>query len=306
MVKPQISTSQTYVTSVWNDVEEAFNVRADTDDLDFWMRHAIEEIESDYSSYLNGAKVRIKPKSLQKFGKTGSLAQDTATTVAVLGASDPNETYLSANSIDGLSCTNNSYTGVITVEGHTIDTQTGYKTFVVQNVTATGNSKATLTTPLARATRAYAADGTFASPATAIGGAVYVYASSGVTLSGGVPQTSSSIKCVISSGDAQSKKCATAFSSVDFGIVTQIYGSASRSSASAEIDFEFQIANLGGLFRERFDFTVRTASQSGFIYNPRPFLIVPVNADCRMQVLSDAAGGVVTAGFDALFGLVQS
>ena len=285
--------------AVYNPLSGQWQARKDTDDLDFWMKHAIDEV---YSTF--GQRVRIKPKSLQKFGRTGSLAQDTETIVAILGSGETDEDLSTTNDIDGLSCADDSFTGDVYAEGHTIDSN-GLLTFVTQTKAATGNTKATWDTPLARMTRLEIADGTFASPSVAAGGALYGYASSGVTLSGGVPQTASSIKCTIAANKNQSQKCATSFSNVDFGLVNQIYGSANRASATANLDFEFQVRRLGGVFKQKFEYTVRTAAQSGFVIDIRPFLIVPPNSDTKMVVTSSASAAFATAGFNCLFGLVQ-
>ncbi len=285
---------------VYNPTTGKYQLRKDTDDLDFWMKHAIDEINDTF-----GDTVRIKPKSLQKFGRTGSLTQDEETIIAILGAGETDETLSTTNDIDGLSCADDSFTGDVYSEGHTID-ENGLLTFVSQTKAATGNTKATWDTPLARMTRLEVADGSFASPSAEANGIIYGYASDGVTLSGGVPQTASSIKCTIAANKNQSQKCATSFSNVDYGLITQIYGSASRASSTANLDFEFQVRRLGGVFKQKFEYTIRTASQSGFVIDIRPFLIVPINSDVKMTVTSSANSAFATAGFNALFGLVQS
>jgi hypothetical protein len=268
---------------------------------DNWMHIALQEIKDAY-----GVDTFFKAKTLHKFGRVLAAAQDTATTVATLGASEANETYVNTNAIDGIVSSSTSDNGtVIAIEGHSIDIATGDLTFVVQTVALTGQTKATLPTPLARCTRAYVANGTFASPAVANAGDVYLYASAGVTLDAGVPQTASSIKCVVVAGLGQSEKCATAFSSVDYGVVTRIHGAASRASAASNVDFRFEVREQGGIFRPRFETTVRTGGAGEFEYYPRPFLIIKANSDCRMVVIPSASSTDAVASFDTLFALAS-
>lgn len=151
------------------------------------IRQALNEIYDQYGVW---ASVDRKRKSLGKFGRTLNADSNVETTVAQLGtvgSPESNETFVTTNAIDGVVSAGASGTDnqVLTIEGHTID-GSGNLTFVVQNVTLTGQTKATLATPLARATRAYVKDGTFGAPATTPEGPCYIYASSGVNLSSGV------------------------------------------------------------------------------------------------------------------------
>ena len=270
-------------------------------DVDHFVQHAIAEIVDTYNV---GQSVRIKPKSLHKFGRVTAAAQDTATTVSTFGSGEANETFVTTNVIDGVVGASTSDEGkIVTVEGHTIDAN-GLLTFVVQNVTLLDQAKATLTTPLARASRAYIPKGTFASPSTANAGNIYIYASSGVTLSSGVPQTASSIKNVIVASQSSSEKAQTSFSNVDYGVITRIHGAASRASAASNVDFRFEVRELGGVWLPKFETTVRTGGTGEFEYQPRPFLIIPTNSDCRMQVIPSANSTNAIASFDALFALV--
>ena len=124
-------------------------------DEDFWLRHAIREAHGTYASALAGRRVDVpgKGKSLLKFGR--NLNMGTAGTRATVWDAGPaNEVYVddNTNPIDSISSSSGSDAIDVVVEGHT-DDGTGAKTFVVQTVTLTGQTRAALTTPLNRCSR---------------------------------------------------------------------------------------------------------------------------------------------------------
>lgn len=264
------------------------------------IQHAIAEIVDTFNV---GQSVRVKPKSLHKFGRISGLAQDTRATIATFGSGIVNESYSTTNDINGIVCESTDADQAVTIEGHTIDAS-GNMTFVVQNATLMGQSSVQLTTPLARATRAFIANVAFGSEPDNADDTIYVYAGHGVvTVTDGVPQTAASIKLVIANGQNQSEKAATAFSSVDYGIVTRIYGAAQRASATANVDIALEIRELGGVFRTRFETTVRTASDGAFLIEPRPYFIIKANSDARLVATSSASSTNVTGGFDCYLAL---
>jgi len=265
------------------------------------LQHAIAEIVDQFDI---GQSVRIKPKSLHKFGRITSLGQDTRATIATFGTGIVNETYSTTNNIDGIVCESADADQVVTIEGHTIDIS-GNLTFVVQNAPALqGQSSVQLAIPLARATRAYIANATFGSEPDNADDTIYIYAGHGsVTVTDGIPQTAAAIKLVIVSGQNQSEKAATSFSSVDYGIVTRIYGAAQRASATANVDIAFEVRELGGVFRTRFETTVRTASNGAFLIEPKPYFIIKANSDVRLVATSSASSTNVTGGFDCFLAL---
>lgn len=110
------------------------------------IKHAINLI---YSTYGDRVSVDAKRKDLVKFGRNPA-ADTSAQTVWNQGG---NETYVSTNAIDSISSSSTSDTGTVSIEGHTISGSD--LTFVVQSKTLTGQTKATLDTPLARCTRVY-------------------------------------------------------------------------------------------------------------------------------------------------------
>lgn len=214
------------------------------------IQQTIAEIYATTGDIVSIAKKR---KSLTKFGRTLNADNGVRTTVAEFQDAVVNETFVSTNIIDSAVSTSGSDTGVITVEGHTID-GSGNLTFVVQDVTLLGQSEATLTTPLARATRAYVKNGTFASPASTLVGDVAIYDNTGVTLSAGKADVDAAVKLMIRGtlGYNQSQKSATSISSQDYFIITAVnFGitSGSPSGVAAEFDLEYRDVANGGVWR---------------------------------------------------------
>lgn len=246
---------------------------ATPDEFDGWVRYAILEAKEVY-----GINVFPKGKSLLKFGKTDNADSAQKTTLMKLNATTFNETYLSANSINKVSSSSTNDGATITIEGHTIDSA-GNLTFVVQSIALTGQTAATLATPLARATRAFNSD------STTLAGDVYVHETD--TLSSGVPQTGAKIHLVIAAGEQQSEKAASAVSATDCYFVTEIEGGLERGNVSANADFALEVKLQSGVFRRRWGTTLRSAGTSTAYRQLRPFLIVPPNADFRLVAISD-------------------
>ncbi len=124
--------------------------RPGSDDVDFWVRLALDEIKSSYGLNVSAS---LKRKSLLKFGINELVGTDEAT-VMTLPAGSLHETYASTNAITHLSSSSGSDTGTVNVEGHTVN-GSGEFTFLVQSATLTGQTKKALSTPLARITRVY-------------------------------------------------------------------------------------------------------------------------------------------------------
>lgn len=268
------------------------NVPNGNSDIDFWVKHAESEILETY-----GDLVKVKPKSLLKFGRTTNADQNIATTVMNLQDDERLETYVSTNAIDSVSSgsTNDNSAFTLVVEGHTI--ADGNLTFVTQQVTLNGQTRVALTTPLARVTRA------FNNSAGNLTGPVYFYENGAIT--SGKPNTDSSTHLIIAAGKNQSEKCATAFSQFDYGLITSLASSVSRNN-TANVDLELQVRQLGKAFRPQFEWTMRTTGETSFIFEFRPFLIVPKNSDVRINCTASANDTTVLAQFNSLLALVQS
>lgn len=271
---------------------------------DRWLQFAIDEIANAYSEQVS---VFAKRKSLGKFGRTTNADNGVKTTVGTFLGSEVNETFATTNAIDGVvsAGAGDSDDQVLTVEGHYYDASNNL-VFHVQDVTLNGQTKASLSQPLCRATRAYVKNGTFASPATTPQGPVYVYASSGVSLSLGVPQTDSSVKLVMAAGFTQTEKCATSVSYQDYWILTRIAASVERGNASTvtcDIDVEFR--QQGGVWRPLgLELSLRTASASWADIHLNPYLIIPSNTDVRMIAISNTNDTTVSGRIAGVLALV--
>lgn len=254
----------------------------------YLAQHAVNEIKNSYNE-----EVFVKPKSLLKFGRNADVDTAARETIWVQGG---NETYISSNLIDTVSSADASDTVDVRIEGHTIDAS-GNLTFVVQDATLNGQNKVTLATPLARGSRVFNID------ATDLAGDVYVYEDTDITA--GVPDDAAKTHIRAIASENQSLKAATSFSQYDYGIITKIFAGLNRSS-SVRGEVYFQVRENGGVFRTKFTLPIDSDGGSTFIYDFKPFYIVPKNADVRMTVEVTANNAIVSGGFNALLGLLAS
>jgi hypothetical protein len=251
---------------------------------DFWIRHAIEEIDNTY-----GDRVRPKAKSLHKFGKN----EDVGTSIETIWEQGGNETYVTTNAIDKISSSSGSDTEVITIEGHTVSgTGTDAEfTFVVQTVTLVGQTETALTTPIARVSRAYNAG------STALVGDVYIYEDDTVTA--GVPQTATKIHLKIPAGQNTSFKGATTFSNTDYFILTEVHFAVGKKAA-ATVDFDLEVRKVGGLFLPKFQTTLATTGSNSESEVFMPYYIVPKNADVRIRAIASTTGVEADCNFEGI------
>lgn len=251
------------------------------------ITRAVSQIRADY-----GHEVSIieKNKTLLKFGRIDSLG----TSFETIWVQGGNETYATGNDIDSISSSNSGDTQTVTIEGHTISGSD--LTFVVQSVTLTGQTTATLSTPLYRATRMYNTG------SSDFAGDIYVYESGG-TVTNGVPQTSADIhlKCLI--GSNQSLKCATATSSVDYWIIDLITVSVNRQQTRS-VDFRVQVREFGKVFRTILP-PIGCNSESGTIIIPlkEPLIIKP-NSDVRVIAASSNTGTGASASLHGRLAII--
>jgi len=258
------------------------------------IEHCLNVIQSTYG---HTADVQQKGKSLNKFGRTNNADAGVRTTVGTFGSVatiNVNETLATTNAIDTVSSSSASDTEVLSLEGHTIDAS-GNLTFVVQDVTLTGQTVVTLDTPLARANRLYVKDGTFASPSSDLVGDVYVFESGG-TVTSGVPQTSADVHLRIVAGKNQTEKCATAISSTDYWIISGVTVSMARTGGSTvAVDFELEVCGRGGVWRP-LGATIDVSKNAPFAaVSFSPHRIIRPNSDVRMVATSTAADTIVSA-----------
>ena len=270
---------------------------------DPWLAHAIDEIESTF-----GHVVRVKPKSLMKFGRTNNADNDVLTTVATFQGSEVNETFATGNTIDSVISDDAADDGkTVTIEGHTVD-GSGNLTFVVQTATLGNVTRTALATSLYRATRIYKTPGSFASPVTALAGNVYVYdntVAAGHT--SGTPDNATATKVMISAGNQQSEKCATSLSSVDCWILTRISAGLSRGGGNAvNADIEVEWREQGGVFRPQgIELALRTSALTFYSIPLKPYRVIPPNSDIRMITLTDTANTTVQGAIAGVLAIVQ-
>lgn len=246
---------------------------------DPWMEHAKQIILADYG---DSVSLESKNKDLIKFGRNTDVEQDKATLMCLPNNID-NETYVSSNIITSIISTDASDTETVTVEGHTLSG--GNFTFVTQTLSLTGQTVATLATPLARCTRIFNAD------VTEIAGTISVTEND--TYTSGVPDTSSKVHCQIRAGEQQSEKCATTLSSSDYWVITGFYADMmTKSSAFAEVDLEIRL--YGKVFRPIAHISCSNAHRGEIQFTP--YVIVPPNSDVRLRAVSDSATGRDVAG----------
>jgi hypothetical protein len=220
---------------------------------DYKLAHAIRQIKNS-----DGVDVSIweKGKSLSKFGLNSDLDTGVAETIWETGG---DETLKTANDIDVIVSSNAGDTQDVVIEGHTISGTD--LTFVVQTVALNGTTNVSLTTPLARVTRAYNNNSTnFAGTITIKDNGTSTH----LTING-------------AAGQNQSRKCQTSLSSADYFIVTELSGGV-VGSTSATVKFQFQTKAIGKVWR-----TQRSWNSSTFTeVKLNPPLIVPPNSDVRI------------------------
>lgn len=239
---------------------------------DPWVNHALALIWKNYGV---DTYIADKIKDLLKFGRSDQVNSSTYATLMTLPVGTTNETYLAGNLITTVSSDDAADTEVILVEGHTIDGD-GNLTFVAQEVTLLGLSQATLTTPLARCSRL------FNTGSTDLVGNIFAYEDDTDSL--GVPDTDAGVHCMIRAGRNQSEKCATSLSSVDYWIITSMQLDVLQKTA-AFADAELQVRELGGVFRPVALLAASAGSGSTMFF--KPHIVVPANADIRVQALGN-------------------
>ena len=236
---------------------------------------AEREIQATYSDVVS---IDRKAKSLLKFGRSAQLSTSGLQTVWTVGG---NETYVSTNSISRISSSSASDTEVIRIEGHTVSD--GKFTFVVQNVTLSGQTKVTLDTALARVSRISNNGG------TELVGRVVVYEDT--TIVGGIPSDATKIHIDIPLGFQQSLKSATTFSDQDYYVMTGFYGSVSAKT-SAAVDFYVEIREPNGVFLPMACFTASSTGGNSDI-SLDPAIIAPKNSDLRVRCETQDNNAVV-------------
>lgn len=241
--------------------------------LDYRIDQALKQIRQD-----DGVVVVLKNKGLSKFGYN----PDVSTSRETVWVTGGDETYATGNDIDRVSSSNNGDNQIVVIEGHTIDGN-GDLTFIVQSVTLTGQTPATLSTPLYRSTRLYN------NGSTNFAGTIYVFESGG-TVTAGVPQVTADIHVTAESGANQSQKASTSLSSVDYWIITKAEVSVGVSSGNARnADFDLEVRESGKVFRRVHPFSAANNGASQIVIFD-PAIVVKPNSDVRITAVASGAG----------------
>lgn len=272
--------------------------------MSYLIRQAEREVATNYGKRVSAYQ---KGKSLRKFGSNDAVGTDWET-VGQFQNGTGNETYVSTNIIDAVVSTNAGDTQTLHLEGHTID-GSGNLTFVVQEVTLSGQTPVAIPTPLARATRSFVKDsGTFNSPQTAPVGVVSFYDDTdGATA--GVPNTDAAVKLLIKAGDVNTEKCATSVSANDFWFVTGVaanVGPAGGNAARVELRLEARDVANGGVFRRFGSPIVINIGAPKPAVSIEPLIIIPSNHDVRLVARCNANTAQVFGEIDGYLANIVS
>lgn len=255
-----------------------------TDPLVLYTQDAVS------STYGDTVSVAAKGKVLNKFGLNSSVGTSFET-VAEFQGSTSNETFVSTNIIDSIVSSSTSDTSqTIVVEGHTIDVN-GNLTFVIQEASLNGRTEVTLSTPLARANRAYVkASGTFNSTPSDLVGTVSIYDNTD-GIANGVPNTDTATKLLISPGENGTQKASTSISKDDYWFVSSFGAGIGVSGGNASrviLRLETRDVPNGGAWRSltrEIALGINSPSVSILI---DPYLIVPKSHDFRVRAKTDS------------------
>ena len=269
---------------------------------DHQLRNAVLDVQTSF-----GKLIYPKGKTLGKFGRTTNADSGQKVTIApFIGATQYNETYSTSNDIDAVVSSSGSDTSPLNIEGHYYDSNNEL-VFATETVTLTGQTPAALSRSYCRINRKYVKTGTFAAPTTALVGNIYAYASDGVTVTNGVPQTDTAVKCMITAGENQTDKAASSISKDDFYVVTSIFASISKAAGSAvNVDVGLEYRVQGGVFLPAGpEISLRTAALTAIYFNLNPYPILPANCDFRLTAQSDTNNTTVTAYIGGILCAVQ-
>ena len=272
---------------------------------DEWTNHALREIFNTYGDVVSTV---TKAKSLSKFGITRNSDSGVKTTIADFQGAVVNETFETTNAIDYIISTSANDTGIITLEGNTIDAD-GNLAFVVQDATLTGQTRAALATPLARCTRMTVKDGTFASPSVDLQGIVSAYVGTGGQSGAGVPSVDAAVKNRIRGdlGRNQTDKCATTVSSTDYWLIRELHcGLEQSAGATVNADFDLEVRRLGGVWKPvGVQVNMRTSTNPFENVQLVPYVIAPPNSEVRMVIVSDGTNVQAEARIEGILAEIK-
>jgi hypothetical protein len=259
---------------------------------DFRVTHAQDVIKSTWGDRVSAT---AKRKNLVKFGRNDSVGTSKCT-LWYTGQDELNETLVAANtnSIDSISSASGSDTMDVVVEGHT--ESGGNKTFVVQTVTLTGQTRAPLTTPLNRVTRVYVT-GT-----TNNAGEIYVHQET--SLSSGKPSDTTKIHLTVPQGGNQSQKCQTSLSSTDYWLVTGFSAGYVEKSGTNVAEVAIEARESNGVWRPlAAPISISTGLNSIFTFDP--YLIITPNSDIRLSAIASTASQSIVGDIRGILAIVE-
>lgn len=196
---------------------------------------------------------------------------------------DNTYTYSTTADIDTVSSSNNGDTQVIEIQG--LDTNWN---LVTQNVTLTGQTKATLGTPLIRAFRMKNLG------ATNNAGAVYCYVDD--TVVSGVPQTNNKIRMIMAAGNNQTLHSLYSIPAGYTGYILQFYYSVSKK-VSCVADTELRVRPFGGVFQLKNTISIGTNGSSNYTDDRCVPDSVSAKSDIAMRGSVSANDSGISAGF---------
>ena len=250
------------------------------------LQMALNEINRTY-----GHCCEIDRKSLDKYGNYDSVG----TSEVDIGFNGYDLVHSSTNSIDTISSSDNSDTQTITIEGMTISGSA--LTFVKQTKTLTGQTKATLDTPLSRCTRIQNL-----SSATPTAGNVYVYEDG--TISGGVPVDTSTIGNVMVATDQSTLFAGTSVASNNYFIMLGWWATVNKKT-TATADVRLKWRTVGGVYVTRQKRGINQSSACDHTF-AGGYRIVPPNSDIDITAVASTTGVDISAGFYGVFADIVS
>jgi hypothetical protein len=258
---------------------------------DIWTEFARKQIEDSYN-----VKLQDGYESLRKFGRGTCYAKQTKTTLMTQMTSVvDNETYTTADLVDTLSSTA-ANVATIGVEGYTIDSS-GDMTYVEQDVTMSGTTGVTLSTPLSRITRMFTKEKTFATPTSSVAVNVYASESTNTGLSSGAPSSVTYCKAIMPGGVNQTEKAATCTANNEYAVVHSVCATlpeAASPTGTAAADISLEVKRKGGVFRPAgLELAVGAQQRTGVVPFEPP-VIVPPNSDFRLVASASTTDLVVT------------
>ena len=257
--------------------------------LDHPLSWVIREIEKQYGASVTGFD---NTRGLHKFGRNEAVGASKATLMTLPGT-ELNETYVNiANATNYITTISSSSTAdgeTVEITGHTVSS--GTLTRVTQNITLTGQTQATLGTPLARVERAYNTS------ATNLAGTVYVYEND--TSASGVPGTDAKVHLMIPAGAQQSRKAALSTANNEYLVIPRYMASTLERAQNIFANIKLETRAANGVWRQRSE--IAAASGAAVRREFNPYFIIPPNSDIRLTAISSAAGTDVEGEIDGYY-----